>query len=86
MKRDEQNKAPEQLEITPEMKKQLKAAGFKGEPVIARKFIHKGRKETGHREHDIAAGNIAFLVGEDLRISTELSLNYFKLNFIEVKQ
>lgn len=70
-------------DLNEQMISEAKKAGI-NKPVIAIKYINKLRKETGNRDHDIKAGNIAFEVNGDIIKSEDISDDYFKRNFVEV--
>lgn len=60
-----------------------KELNFKGKPLEAVKYVNKLHPPTGNREHDLAAGNIAFMVGDELQISPAVGNAYFKCNFVK---
>lgn len=73
-------------ELPPNVMQQCKDAGFKGEPVVAVKYINKLHPPIGNRDHDIDAGNVAYMVGEKLIISEHIGKGYFETNFLREEE
>lgn len=65
--------------------KECEGLGFKGEPVVAVKYVNKLRQPVGIRDHDIEAGNIAFEINGELIISPAIGKAYFECNFVKVE-
>lgn len=72
-------------EITPDIAKKCKEAGFKGKPVVAVKYVNKLHPPTGNKDHDIDAGNIAYIIDGKLIKSPAIGDNYFRVNFVKAE-